>query len=81
MSTFVSHNTFKVWPFLILFDLICLIWQGDAGSALIRESDKTVLGAFSFLDIQTCASGFAVGFSRIGPYVDWINQIMSQKLE
>jgi len=53
--------------------------QGDAGSAIVREADDMVMGIFSFLDIQSCDSGFAVGFTRVGAYVDWINEIMAQK--
>jgi Trypsin len=52
--------------------------QGDAGSAIVREADDMVMGIFSFLDIQSCDSGFAVGFTRVGAYVDWINEIMAQ---
>lgn len=53
--------------------------QGDAGSPIVRDADDVVLGIFSFLDIQSCQSGFAVGFTRVGAYVDWINEIMAQK--
>ncbi|XP_059484817.1 brachyurin-like [Neocloeon triangulifer] len=52
---------------------------GDAGSALIRESDKTIIGIFSFLDKLGCLNGFAVGFTRVGQYVDWINGIVNGK--
>ncbi|XP_065347834.1 brachyurin-like [Cloeon dipterum] len=49
---------------------------GDAGSGLIRESDKTIIGTFSFLDTRGCLDGFAVGFIRVGQFVDWINGIV-----
>lgn len=54
--------------------------QGDSGGPLIignstLSGNSTVVGIVSFGAAQSCTAGYPQGFTRIGPYLDWINSI------
>lgn len=53
--------------------------QGDSGGPLITSAGS-VIGVVSFGAAQSCTAGFPQGFTRVGPYLGWINNVTGIEL-
>lgn len=50
--------------------------QGDSGGGLVTMfTNSTFVGIVSFGAAQSCTAGYPQGFTRVGPYLSWINTV------
>jgi chymotrypsin-like protease len=51
--------------------------SGDSGGGLVTQNLTTVVGIVSFGASQSCTAGYPQGFTKVAPYLDWINSTVN----
>lgn len=51
--------------------------SGDSGGGLVTQNLTNVVGIVSFGAAQSCTAGFPQGFTKVAPYLSWIESVIA----
>lgn len=50
--------------------------SGDSGGGLVTQNRTTIIGIVSFGASQSCSAGHPQGYTKVAPYLSWINSMI-----